>query len=198
MPRELPIFPLPLVLFPDARQALHIFEPRYRQMLADCLAGDSRFGIAYVPVPTAGDVEAVPSPGDVGCVAVIRATHQLPDGRSDILTDGERRFRLLQWCRDDRLYRLARVEEFEDDAVAPGEAATLAADVRYAFQRLTVALGRLAGNDFEEPIDLRPILPRCRSTWRPPSSSRHRPSRRCSPRGAPPPACVTWRGCWSR
>src|SRR5438874_725278 len=48
MARELPIFPLPIVLFPGAPQPLHIFEPRYRQLLQDCLAGDRRFGIAYV------------------------------------------------------------------------------------------------------------------------------------------------------
>ena len=48
MPRDLPIFPLPLVLFPGAVQPLHIFEPRYRRLLADSLAGDRRFGIAYV------------------------------------------------------------------------------------------------------------------------------------------------------
>src|SRR2546426_8612475 len=47
MPRELPIFPLPLVLFPGTTQPLHVFEPRYRRLLADCLAGDKRFGIAY-------------------------------------------------------------------------------------------------------------------------------------------------------
>ena len=66
MARELPIFPLPIVLFPWAPQPLHIFEPRYRQLLRDCLAGDQRFGIAYVePDPTPG-ADPVPSPGDVG------------------------------------------------------------------------------------------------------------------------------------
>src|SRR6266576_3851435 len=130
MARELPIFPLPLVLFPGAPQLLHIFEPRYRQLLSDCLAGDRRFGITYVSAPAAHVIEAVPSPGDVGCVAVIRSTQRLPDGRADILTQGERRFLLLAWCQDDQLYRTASVEEFEDDPVAPGEATTLAADVR--------------------------------------------------------------------
>jgi Lon protease-like protein len=154
MPRELPIFSLPLVLFPGASQPLHIFEPRYRQMLADCLAGDRRFGIAYISTQAPPPVEAVPSPGDVGCVAVIRSTEQLPDGRADILTEGEQRFLLLQWCPDDRLYRVARVEEFEDDPVPPGEATTLAADVRHGFLRLTEAVGTLAGNDFAEPVEL--------------------------------------------
>ena len=65
--RELPIFPLPLVLFPGASQPLHIFEPRYRQLLTDCLEGDRRFGIAYAAPDQQSD--PAPAPGDVGCVA---------------------------------------------------------------------------------------------------------------------------------
>src|SRR6266581_2880859 len=69
MPRELPIFPLPIVLFPGAPQPLHIFEPRYRQLLADCQDGDRRFGIAYVaPDPTIG-ADPMPDPGDVTTLA---------------------------------------------------------------------------------------------------------------------------------
>src|SRR5258707_3640359 len=86
MARELPIFPLPIVLFPGAPQPLHIFEPRYRQLLQDCLAGDQRFGIAYVaPDPSPG-ADPVPLPGDVGCVALIRSNQPLPDGRANIET----------------------------------------------------------------------------------------------------------------
>src|SRR5204863_219446 len=81
MPRELPIFPLPIVLFPGAPQPLHIFEPRYRQLLQDCLAGDRRFGIAYVAPDPAPDADPVPNPGDVGCVALIQSNQPLPDGR---------------------------------------------------------------------------------------------------------------------
>ena len=58
MVRELPIFPLPLILFPGVCQPLYVFEPRYRQLLTDCLDGDRRFGIAYVP----GDSGADPVP----------------------------------------------------------------------------------------------------------------------------------------
>src|SRR6266849_10942666 len=97
MARELPIFPLPIVLFPGAPQPLHIFEPRYRQLVHDCLAGDRRFGVAYAaPDPAPGTPGTpgmpAPGPGDVGCVAVIRSTQPLPDGRSNVLTVGERRF----------------------------------------------------------------------------------------------------------
>jgi ATP-dependent Lon protease len=142
MSRELPIFPLPLVLFPGATQPLHIFEPRYRTLLADCLAGDRRFGITYVaPQPdTSADPAPAPAPGDIGCVAHILNTQALPDGRSDILTTGERRFVLLDWIATDHPYRIARVEEFDDDPVDAPEAEDLATDVRRDFLRVIEAL----------------------------------------------------------
>ena len=149
MPRELPIFPLPLVLFPGALQPLHIFEPRYRQLLADSLAGDRRFGIAYAAESPGQD--ATPQPGDVGCVAEIRSTQDLPDGRSNIITMGERRFTLLDWIPTTRLYRLARVEEFADEHVDPVEARAIAADVRRDFARLLAALDVLTDRPEEPP-----------------------------------------------
>jgi Lon protease-like protein len=138
MSRALPIFPLPLVLFPGATQPLHIFEPRYRTLLSDCLDGDRRFGIAYA-APDKGS-DPAPAPGDVGCIAHILTTNTLPDGRSDILTTGERRFVLVEWLETDRPYRMARVEEFGDDPVSSAEAEGLATDVRRDFRRVTDAL----------------------------------------------------------
>src|SRR5256885_4028337 len=114
MPRELPIFPLPIVLFPGAPQPLHIFEPRYRQLLQDCLTGDRRFGIAYVaPHPPPG-ADPVPTPGDVGCVALIPSNQALPDGRSNILTVGERPFVLRGWISSAHPYPVPQGEEFDD------------------------------------------------------------------------------------
>jgi len=152
MPRELPIFPLPIVLFPGVPQPLHIFEPRYRRLLQDCLAGDQRFGIAYVApesAPGAGG-DPTPRPGDVGCVALIRSRQTLPDGRSNILTVGERRFVLQQWIEHAGPYRVAQVEEFDDDPIDPAEAAPLANDVRAGFERLRQALGVLLEPDEQE------------------------------------------------
>jgi Lon protease-like protein len=147
MPRELPIFPLPLVLFPGAVQPLHIFEPRYRTLLADALAGDHRFGIAYVA--PASQRDPAPSPGDVGCTAAIEDTQRLPDGRSNILAVGTSRFTLVRWLASDRGYRLARVEEFGDDPVDPAEAGAIAADVRRDFLRLLAALAVLTDRPLE-------------------------------------------------
>jgi Lon protease-like protein len=154
MPRELPIFPLPLVLFPGVVQPLHIFEPRYRAMLKDCLEGDRRFGIAYVAPPAAAaGADPAPEPGEAGCVAVIRSAEALPDGRANIVAVGERRFTLRRWLATERPYRVGEVEEFDDD---PGDAAglaELAGEVRGAFARLVRALDALTERD-DDAVEL--------------------------------------------
>jgi Lon protease-like protein len=150
MARELPIFPLPIVLFPGAPQPLHIFEPRYRQLLTDCLAADRRFGVAYVTPNRAPAADPTPDLGDVGCVALIRSSEPLPDGRSNILAVGERRFVLRRWVTGSRPYRVAEIEEFDDDPIDVNELATLAQDVREGFARLARALGVLTERSDEE------------------------------------------------
>jgi len=87
MATQLPLFPLKTVLFPGALLPLHIFEPRYRQMLADVAAGDRRFGL----IPP-GTTEELPQPGTIGCEALLRAVWPMPDGRSNVVVGGERRF----------------------------------------------------------------------------------------------------------
>ncbi len=151
MPRELPIFPLPLVLFPGTTQPLHVFEPRYRRLLADCLSGDKRFGVAYHPATAAPD--AAPAPGAIGCVAVIRSTTALPDGRANILTAGERRFTLVEWVPSPLPYRVAQIEEFDDEPVDETEAGALATEVRQDFGRLAKALSVLTDRD-DQAIEL--------------------------------------------
>jgi len=154
MARELAIFPLPLVLFPGATRPLHIFEPRYRQLVADCDDGDRRFGIVYAAAdPARPDWDPEPAPGAVGCTARIRLTQQLSDGRSNILTDGERRFVLLAWLPAGRSYRMARVEEFDDEPADPAELSPLVGEVRERFARLAEALGTPVAERAEFPAD---------------------------------------------
>ncbi len=109
MPFRLPIFPLSVVLFPGTPLPLHIFEPRYRKMLADCLAGDRRFGIT----PTGGGQE-LPDPGTVGCVAEVRVNQELPDGRSNVVVLGGSRFVLRQRLEELEPYPVALVEAFDE------------------------------------------------------------------------------------
>jgi Lon protease-like protein len=83
-------------------------------MLADCLAADERFGL----LPPAPD-GSPPRSGTVGCIARIRASHQLPDGRSNIVVVGERRFLLRQMLATETPYPIGLVDTFEDLA-GPG------------------------------------------------------------------------------
>jgi Lon protease-like protein len=108
-PYALPLFPLDVVLFPGTLLPLHIFEPRYRQMLADCLKGESRFGI----VGPGREAEA-PDEGAVGCAAEVRASEQLPDGRSNILAVGGPRFVVRRVLDDPAPYHVGLVEEFDE------------------------------------------------------------------------------------
>ncbi len=110
MPFRLPLFPLSVVLFPGTPLPLHIFEPRYRRMLADCLAGDRRFGIT-----PAGKEDRMPDPGTVGCVAEVRVNQELPDGRSNIIVFGGERFVLTAPVVDDAPYYVGMVQPFEDE-----------------------------------------------------------------------------------
>ena len=117
MSPRLPLFPLSVVLFPGTPLPLHIFEPRYRQMLADCLAGDRRFGIT----PLTADDEA-PTAGTVGCIADIRVNQDLPDGRSNIVVLGGERFVVSSLVDQGTPYYVADVEPFDDrPGTAPAE-----------------------------------------------------------------------------
>jgi Lon protease-like protein len=110
MPFRLALFPLSVVLFPGNPLPLHIFEPRYRRMLADCLAGDRRFGITPVKAE-AGPPEA----GAVGCVAEVRVNQELPDGRSNIVVVGGPRFVVLRVLDEALPYLVGNVQTFEDN-----------------------------------------------------------------------------------
>lgn len=113
LPRELPIFPLPLVLFPGAPLPLHIFEPRYRQMLVDVRAnGSNVFGVSYFDA-SESDNEAPPD-GHVGCVAEVIEAQMLPDGRSNVMTLGVTRYRLASYVERGDPYLVGRVSFFED------------------------------------------------------------------------------------
>ena len=103
----LPVFPLPLVQFPGALTPLHIFEPRYRKMLRDVLAGDRTFGIIFQ------DQAESENATSIGCAVEVIDSNMLADGRSTILCRGTRRFRISEYVTGEPYLR-AYVEYFED------------------------------------------------------------------------------------
>ncbi|HBB89843.1 MAG TPA: ATP-dependent protease [Blastocatellia bacterium] len=135
---ELPIFPLALVLFPGVPLPLHIFEPRYRQMLSDVRAGNSLFGVSYYDASTAE--KDMPAPGHVGCVAEVTDTQTMPDGRANILTVGIIRYRLEEYVEHDDSYLLARVSYFEDEEEDATLLSESARDVAEVFTRIARAV----------------------------------------------------------
>jgi ATP-dependent Lon protease len=110
---ELPLFPLPVVLFPWVPLPLHIFEPRYRQMLDDIRAGHNLFGLSYFDASSSE--REIPPVGSIGCVAKVTDAQALPDGRSNILTIGVIRYRIEEYVERGDPYLVARVSYFEDE-----------------------------------------------------------------------------------
>jgi len=145
MPSRLPVFPLAVVLFPGTPLPLHIFEPRYRQLLADCLASDRRFGIT----PTGRDGGA-PDPGMVGCTAEVRVNQELPDGRSNVVVLGGDRFVVADLLDEPLPYHVASVQTFQDDPeTAPPEERT--AQLRERFTAYAALVRELSDVEPEEP-----------------------------------------------
>lgn len=148
---NLPLFPLPLVLFPGTAVPLHIFEPRYRQLLTDCLESEKRFGIVRLPEAMA---ELEIPPGTVGCVAEIVNTEALPDGRSNIVVRGAERFALVSFVASPHPYHVCNAVAVDDEFEIGTELDALAERVRDVFGRV----GRAARTLADDPDPL-PELP---------------------------------------
>jgi ATP-dependent Lon protease len=156
--RELPLFPLPdVVLFPQEVLPLHIFEPRYRRMLRTVMAEDRRFGVVrWDPQEQ--------RMADVGCCAEILHCQTQEDERSNIVTMGQQRFRVLDIVRE-APFRVGMVSWIED-SVSDGhsELESLAAEVTQALKDVVELTGKLIGKPSALPADL-PDLPRELSFW---------------------------------
>ncbi|HYW32332.1 MAG TPA: LON peptidase substrate-binding domain-containing protein [Gemmatimonas sp.] len=152
-PLRLPLFPLGLVLFPGVSVPLHLFEPRYRQLLADIKDTTRRFGI-IAAMPAVRERE-LPR-GRVGCVAEVTDVEMMPDGRANIIIVGRERFTLDAFVDDPAEYNVADVLPFSDHDTAPPVALAVAADeVVLRFKRVVAAVRTL---NREEP-GVHPELP---------------------------------------
>jgi Lon protease-like protein len=109
-----------VVLFPGVFLPLHIFEPRYRAMVADALSGDRMIGMVLLRDGWQADYEGRPPVFAVGCSGVITDSERLPDGRYNIILRGVSRFRIATEHHD-RPYRRAAVEQIPERALSSGE-----------------------------------------------------------------------------
>ena len=127
----LPIFPLELVLFPGAALPLHIFEPRYKEMIGECLELKKPFGIVRA------SEEGV---ADVGCTAeILQVIKKYDDGRMDILTRGVERFEVLA-VNEERPFLQAEISVIQDEPGLPAK------QVVEQAVRLHAEIAKLAGN----------------------------------------------------
>jgi len=156
--RELPLFPLPdVVLFPQEVLPLHIFEPRYRMLLRTVMAEDRRFGVVrWDP--------QLQRMADVGCCAEILHCQTQDDDRSNIVTMGQQRFRVLDIVRE-APYRVGLVSWIEDEPTDDHAGLeSLADEVTQALQDVIELTAKLIGKPATQPTDL-PDLPRELSFW---------------------------------
>ena len=150
---RLDLFPLNTVLFPGMRLPLHIFEPRYRAMLARCIETEGVFGV--VLIAEGDEVGATAIPHRIGTTARVEKVEYLPDGRFNLLALGETRFRIERIVAEEP-------HVVGEVALAPlpadNEASTLHAadDVRERFERLVTLMIEIQAGympDFELPAD---------------------------------------------
>ncbi len=137
----LPMFPLGTVLLPSAVIPLHVFEPRYRALVHDCLAGDREFGI--VLIARGSEVGGEDERTDAGTVARIVEAVELPDGRWAIGAVGTRRVRIAAWLPDEP-YPRAEVQDWPD--AAPGADHGAALEHTVGLLRRALALASEAGD----------------------------------------------------
>ena len=114
LPATIPIFPLPnVVLFPNVFLPLHIFEPRYKAMVADALKGDRLIGMVLLRPGWEGEYDGRPAIFPTGCAGLITHHEQLPDGRFNIVLRGLQKFHVLDE-ESGRPYRIARVSTIHE------------------------------------------------------------------------------------
>ena len=148
LPFEIPIFPLPnVVLFPSALLPLHIFEPRYRAMVADALEGERLIGMVMLRPGWERNYGGDPEVYPVGCAGFITHAEPLHDGRYNIMLRGTQKFRLLgeRPAREGvERYRMARIEPIKEVKSCTAQA------IQQARHRLEKLLARtLHKNDSE-------------------------------------------------
>jgi hypothetical protein len=149
LPPTIPIFPLPnVVLFPNVFLPLHIFEDRYRVMVADALTGDRIIGMVLLKSGYEAQYDGRPAVYPVGCAGVITHAEPFPDGRYNIALRGMQKFRIIGED-ESKPYRLAHVEALPEATPDPDR--TTIRKQRQRLEALLVAAVERAGSDPKFP-----------------------------------------------
>lgn len=149
LPSLLPLFPLPnVVLFPNVFLPLHIFEARYRRMVADALAGERMIGMVLLRPGYQANYEGRPPVYSIGCAGLITHAEPLADGRYNIVLRGIEKFRIVEEDHG-RPYRLGRVERLPE-ALADQDRAAVHRH-RHRIEALLAAALERAGADPKFP-----------------------------------------------
>jgi len=145
LPPAIPIFPLPnVVLFPNVFLPLHIFEPRYREMVADALAGDRIIGMVLLRPGWEPEYDGRPPVYGIGCAGVVTNAERLPDGRYNIVLQGLEKFRIIDE-EPGRPYRVAQVEGLPENGTANDRDAMR--DARRRLEEILVPTSSGRGSD---------------------------------------------------
>jgi uncharacterized protein len=152
MSTTLPLFPLGSVLYPGLVLPLHIFENRYRQLVADLLDGPEpqEFGVIAIRHGRETGVDGVSALYETGCTAVLRQVEQYEDGRYDLITVGTRRFTLVG-LGDQAPYFSGEVEFLPDDQGDEAEAGVVVPAVQQAFRSYLDVLAERGGAQISVP-----------------------------------------------
>lgn len=138
-------------LFPHGALPLHIFEPRYRQMLEDALKGDCLFCVARLTGnEEEDDLSACTAP--VGTAGLIRASRERPDGRSDLILHGVVRVRFLEWL-SEKAYPYVRIEPIGSDALEEKSALQESKRLRDAVENVLLGLPEKAVEQVESLLE---------------------------------------------
>ena len=148
--KHLPLFPLPLVLLPNETLPLHIFEPRYQKLFKDIALEKNIFGVNLFD--SQENFIDKPTVGSIGCAAEVRESQALPDGRSNVLSNGLVRYRILEYVDAGEPYLIGEVEFFEDEPQDSVALQPLTDEVYDLFVRVAKAAHQMSGqkNPFPE------------------------------------------------
>jgi ATP-dependent Lon protease len=148
----LPLFPLPVVLFPGAELPLHIFEDRYKLMIGKVLDEQAPFGVVF------WDGEST-SVAETGCTAMISDVKKFDDGRMNLMTTGERRFKIVDVIQE-QPYIVATIEYLDDNGTGE-KADLLVKDIASVLKEILRLSSKLVDKEFEiqgtipeDPVEL--------------------------------------------